>query len=70
MAEQAQQQNDRALKVSEVAVIFGVTSETVREWLRDGTLKGMKIGKGHYWRVMSSSVVELAQQRHGDLDED
>jgi excisionase family DNA binding protein len=53
------------LKVSEVAVMFAVQKETVRDWLRDGTLRGIKIGKGHYWRIPLSACEALAQQRYG-----
>lgn len=54
------------LKVPEVARMFGVEPATVREWLKDGTLRGMKIGKGHYWRIPKSAAVELANRKYGD----
>lgn len=54
------------LKVSEVAAMFGVETATVRLWLRDGTLEGIKIGKGHYWRISTSAAQRLAQKRYGD----
>lgn len=54
------------LKVSEVAAMFNVTSGTVREWLNDGTLDGIKIGKGHYWRISTAAAQRLAQKRYGD----
>lgn len=68
MANSSGQSNepDTLLKVSEVAVTFGVTPYTIREWIRDGKLKGVKIGKGHYWRVSSNSVKKLAQELYGD----
>lgn len=53
------------MKVSEVARMFDVTSATVRIWLNDGTLKGIKIGKGHYWRIARSEASALATARHG-----
>ena len=48
---------DKALKVSEVAVRFRVSDETVRRWLRDGKLKGIRLGgtKSGY-RVLESEV--------------
>lgn len=57
---------DPMLKVSEVAVIFGVQPATIREWLKDGLLEGIKIGSGHYWRVRTSAVTALAQKKYGD----
>lgn len=57
---------DPMLKVSEVAAMFGVESATVREWLKEGTLHGIKIGKGHYWRIPKSAAVALATQRYGE----
>lgn len=64
----ANQQQDVGpyLKVSDVAAMFGVESATVREWLRDGTLEGIKIGKGHYWRISTAAATALAQKRYGD----
>lgn len=64
----ANQQQDAGpyLKVKEVATMFGVTSATVREWLNDGTLEGIKIGKGHYWRISTAAAQRLAQKRYGD----
>lgn len=53
------------LKVSEVAAMFDVETATVRVWLRDGTLEGIKIGKGHYWRIPKSAAVELANRKYG-----
>ena len=57
---------ERLYKVSEVAKLFEVKPDTIRVWLRDGTLRGVKIGKGHYWRVPASAVEELATDRWGD----
>lgn len=69
MAEQSQQPDvgtpDSLMKVSDVAKLFDVKPATVRDWLKDGSLEGMKIGQGHYWRVYASSVRELAQRKYG-----
>lgn len=59
------------MKVREVADLFDVTPATVRVWLADGTIRGIKIGKGHYWRIPQSAAIELANKRHGaELDND
>jgi excisionase family DNA binding protein len=60
---------DRMLKPADVAKIFDVTKGTVAMWLRDGTLRGIKIGKGHYWRIPQSAVEELALKKYGDNDD-
>lgn len=58
--------DDKLLKVREVADMFSVTPATVREWLNDGTLEGIKIGQGHYWRIPLKNAKALATQRHGE----
>lgn len=62
--------NEKLYTVREVANLFEVTSGTIRVWLRDGTLRGVKIGKGHYWRVPASAIEELATSRWGDENQD
>lgn len=57
--------NEKLYKVSEVADLFEVTPATVRLWLREGTIEGVKIGRGHYWRIPESAVQSLATERHG-----
>ncbi len=67
MADESQQSDlGPMMKVREVAELFDVQPATVREWLTNGTLRGIKIGKGHYWRIPRSAVTELATQRYGD----
>lgn len=57
---------DRMLKVRDVAEMFDVQPATIRDWLKDGTLRGIKIGGGHYWRIPESAAQELAQRRYGE----
>lgn len=64
MADQ-DQQPDVLMKVREVAEMFDVQPATVREWLKDGTLDGIKIGKGHYWRIPRRAAIQLATRRYG-----
>lgn len=56
---------EKYYKVQEVADLFEVTPATIRIWLNDGTLRGVKIGKGYYWRIPASAVEELATSRWG-----
>lgn len=58
--------SDKMMKPAEVAKIFDVTKDTVALWLREGRLRGVKIGKGHYWRIPESAVTELANKMYGD----
>jgi len=56
------------LTVGQVARHLGVSEELVRQWLREGTLRGIKTGSSqrHHWRiprtelqrVIDSGVVE------------
>jgi excisionase family DNA binding protein len=46
---------DRMLTPEEVAERLAVTPNTVRGWLRDGTLKGVKLGK-RVWRIEEGEV--------------
>ena len=45
------------LTVEETADTFKVRVETVRRWLREGTLRGRKIGR--IWRIPESEVNQL-----------
>ena len=58
---------ERLYTLDEVAKYFSVTKYTVRQWLRDGTLRGIKIGAGKYWRVSESALKEFATGRYGDV---
>jgi excisionase family DNA binding protein len=62
--------NEKLYRVSEVAALFEVTPATVRIWLNEGILQGIKIGRGHYWRIPASAVEELATSRWGDRGND
>lgn len=56
------------LKVSQVAKIFSVTEWTVRTWLREGSIRGIKIaGASHgHWRVTRKEIARFANERYGD----
>ena len=56
---------DPLMKIPDVAKIFDVTPGTIRLWLREGTIKGTKIGTGHYWRIPQSEVIRVANERYG-----
>lgn len=54
---------DPLLSTNKVAALFDVTSETVRDWIAQGKIEGVKIN--NIWRVRKSEVLRYGQQRHG-----
>ncbi len=49
------------LTPEKVAEILDVNPATVRTWLRDGTLKGVKIG-GRMWRVTEKDLKNFIER--------
>jgi excisionase family DNA binding protein len=47
---------DEALTVAEVAKRLKLSQETVRRWLRDGKLRGVRFSDAGGWRVRTSEV--------------
>ena len=56
MDEESSQPNDTVLTVHEVAVRFGVADKTVRRWLAEGSLKGVRFGRWGQWRIPAAEV--------------
>jgi excisionase family DNA binding protein len=48
---------EKLLTPEDAAKILVVEAETVRSWLRDGKLKGVKMGR--LWRVRESDLAEF-----------
>jgi excisionase family DNA binding protein len=44
----------------EAAEILGVTLDTIRRWLRDGELQGVKFGR--LWRIRESDLMRNKKQ--------
>ena len=59
--------DDPFLSVNDVAKIFNVRPYAVRQWLKDGKLKGVKIES--QWRVQKSVVIKFAQDAYGEAEE-
>lgn len=57
---------ERLLTTKQTAEYFGVTGATIRIWLNDGVLQGIKIGKGKYWRIPLAEVERLARKKYGN----
>ena len=47
--------DDRWYTTAEAARLLKVTRYTIRKWLRSGTLKGRKVGRG--WLIAKTSVL-------------
>lgn len=50
--------SEKLLSPEQVAEQLGVTPNTVRTWLRDGSLKGIKLGK-KIWRIKESELLDF-----------
>lgn len=50
--------------IKEVAEMFKIDKLTVSQMLREGRLKGFKIG--NVWRVKESDLVELMNTKHSN----
>lgn len=53
---------DKIYTVKEVADIFSISSETVRDWINTGKIKAFKLGK--QWRVHHRDVLALAEAKY------
>ena len=45
--------------VGQAAKILSVSDYALRMWLRDGVIKGSKIGAGRLWRITDESISEF-----------
>jgi excisionase family DNA binding protein len=50
---------EKLLSPDSVAKLLDVSPATVRIWLRNGTLKGLKVGAGRLWRVSETDIEEF-----------
>lgn len=48
---------------SEVASMFNVASETVRDWIKQGKLVGFKLVEGGPWRVRHADLITFANKQ-------
>lgn len=58
--------DDPFLSVERIAKIFDVRPYAVRQWLKDGKLKGAKVES--QWRVQTSEVQRFAQEAYGAIE--
>jgi excisionase family DNA binding protein len=52
---------EELLTTEEAIKILKIHPKTIRLWLREGKIKGVKIGKE--WRIAKSSLLEFIQQK-------
>jgi excisionase family DNA binding protein len=60
---------DEALTVAEVAQRLKLSTETVRRWLREGKLRGVRFSDAGGWRVRASEVERVLSGRPLPIDE-
>ena len=60
---------DEMLSTGKVAKIFGVSSNTVLNWIKEGKLDAVKTPGGHY-RVPISAVREYGASKFGNGNSD
>jgi excisionase family DNA binding protein len=54
---------EKLMPTDQVADLFSVTPETVRNWITRGLIKGVKVNG--YWRIPRSEVVRFAKSKYG-----
>ncbi len=56
----AKNHDEKYYTVAEVARLLRIKEDTVRSWLRNGQLRGIKVGK-RVWRISSASLQRFLQ---------
>ena len=59
---------EKLYTVEEVASILNVHQNTIRNWLKSGSMNGIKMGK--YWRVEESQLQAFIEKAKGDNTND
>jgi excisionase family DNA binding protein len=54
---------NRLLKVGEVAAYLRVGDESIRQWLREGKLPGVNLGRGPGCRVPFKDLEQFIEER-------
>lgn len=53
----------RLMSVEEVATQLDVTEETVRRWLRNGDLRGIRLSRKAGWRIREADLQAFLDKR-------
>lgn len=56
------------LTTGQVAILLGVSSQTIRRMIADGTLPAQRLSDISRYRVPRDRLIEYAHQRNIDLD--
>ena len=63
--------DDRLLTVADIAARLGAHEETIRSWLREGRLKGIRPGGTKLgWRIAESELRRFLESRTNSRGED
>lgn len=57
---------DPLLSTAKVGEMFDVKPETIRDWIKNGKIAGVKVNRS--WRVRKSVAVAFGEARYGDPD--
>lgn len=55
---------NKLYSTKQISELFSVTTETVRDWIKDGKLVGSAPG-GRSYRVRRSDLIEFANHKYG-----
>ena len=53
-------EQDKLLTIQEVAEVLKIAQSTIRRWLNEGKMKGVKLGR--QWRVKQSELDRIIEQ--------
>ncbi len=59
-------ERDVLITPEEAAQQLAVAANTVRSWLREGVLPGIKIGKGRVWRIRQRELDNFINREQGE----
>ncbi len=57
---------DRLLSTAEAGEYFGVSKQTIRKWIKDGIIVGIRVGDQGRWKIRRSEVERLVREKYGD----
>lgn len=57
---------EKHYSTEEVSEILGISTYTIREYIRNGSLKGFKIGRE--WRISESDLQEFLDSKRNDTE--
>lgn len=60
---------DKLLTVTQVAERLAVCGDTVRRWLKEGSLRGYRIA-GYRWRIPENAIDEFLKRNAGGGNND